>query len=62
MQFLMKTEIIKSILIYCFICSATAAFAQCPQVAGPGQHIVQSGETLYRIAKAYQVSLGDLCR
>lgn len=62
MLFLMKTEIIKSILVYCFIFSATAAFAQCPQVAGPGQHIVQSGETLYRIAKAYQVSLGDLCR
>ncbi len=56
----MKTGI-KLICLGLLITTGTASLAQCPQTAKPGQHVIQAGETLYKLAKIYQVSLGDLC-
>lgn len=36
--------------------------AQCPNYHRPGIHVVQTGENLYRIAKQYNVSTGDLAQ
>jgi uncharacterized protein YkwD/LysM repeat protein len=41
--------------------AASSLQAQCPVALKPGQHVIQSGETLYKLSKAYRVSLGDLC-
>lgn len=49
-------------LMLLFIGSINLSFAQCPPSTTPGVHVVQSKENLYRIAQAYKVSMGDICK
>ncbi len=53
-------KIIYLILLLC--CTSILVTAQCPTSSKNGVHIVQSGETLYRISKRYNLAVGDLCR
>jgi uncharacterized protein YkwD len=55
----MKTKIIFSLCALAL--QIVAVSAQCPTKPGPGQHSIQAGENLYRIAKKYNISLGDVC-
>ncbi|MEL7161492.1 MAG: LysM domain-containing protein, partial [Bacteroidota bacterium] len=46
------------LLLLCF--TATGLRAQCPPSATDGVHVVQKGETFFRIAQMYNVSTDQL--
>lgn len=50
------------VLSFLFLGSLNMAFSQCAPSTVRGIHVVQSKENLYRIAKAYDVSMGDICK
>lgn len=52
-------QLIIAVLLFFF--SAFQTQAQCPPTKKAGHHIVQKGETLYRIAKTYKVTVDELC-
>jgi uncharacterized protein YkwD/LysM repeat protein len=57
----MKTGFLTVLAIFALF-STNHLSAQCPVGSVPSnQHVVQSGETLYRLSKQYKVSLGELC-
>lgn len=47
-------------LIVLLFCSWNSTFAQCPPATSAGVHVVQSGQTLFGIARNYGVSVAQL--
>ncbi|MFT4762831.1 MAG: LysM repeat protein, partial [Saprospiraceae bacterium] len=51
----------KAQIFFAFFLCANLSFAQnCPPATDANVHVVQSGETLYRIAVKYGLSVSDL--